>query len=99
MTLTKTAKAFSLLAIVTAIQVSSLTSAYAHDLSEHTIAAKVWQITGQPSVAADFIKLEDDMVSLTDNHHQLLSFDLSDFSANDQTYILEKTPIFKRSIS
>jgi hypothetical protein len=90
MTLIKTARAFSLLAIVTAIQVSSLTSAYAHDLSEHTIAAKVWQITGQPSVAADFIKLEDGTVYLTDSHHQLLSFDLSDFSADDQTYILEK---------
>ena len=58
MTLTKTAKAFSLLAIVTAIQVSSLISAYAHDPSTHTLPAKEWQITGQPSVAADFIKLE-----------------------------------------
>tara|TARA_R110002124_G_scaffold77235_1_gene206860 strand:- start:12 stop:311 length:300 start_codon:yes stop_codon:yes gene_type:complete len=99
MTLIKTARAFSLLAMVTAIQVSSLTFAYAHDPSAHSMPAKEWQITGQPSVAADFIKLEDDMVYLTDNHHQLLSFDLSDFSANDQTYILEKTPIFKRSIS
>lgn len=90
MTLIKTARAFSLLAIVTAIQVSSLTSAYAHDPSTHTLPAKEWQITGQHSVAADFIKLEDDTVYLTDSHHQLLSFNLSDFSANDQTYILEK---------
>ncbi|GAF53197.1 hypothetical protein [Psychrobacter sp. JCM 18900] len=90
MSLIKTARAFSLLAMVTAIQVSSLTSAYAHDPSAHTLPAKEWQITGQPSVAADFIKLENDMVYLTDSHHQLLSFDLSDFSANDQTYILEK---------
>ncbi len=90
MTLIKMARAFSLLAIVTAIQVSSLTSAYAHDPSAHTLPAKEWQITGQPSVAADFIKLEDGTVYLADSHDQLLSFNLSDFSANDQTYILEK---------
>ena len=84
-----------MLAIITAIQVSSLTSDYAHDPSAHTLPAKEWQITGQPSVAADFIKLEDDIVYLTDSHHQLLSFNLSEFLANDQTYILEKTPIFK----
>ena len=62
MTLIKTARAFSLLAIVTAIQVSSLTSANAHDPIAHTLPAKEWQITGEPSIAADFIKLEDDKV-------------------------------------
>ena len=90
MTLIKTARAFSLLAVITAIQVSTLTSAYAHDPSAHSIAAKEWQITGQPSVAADFIKLEDSTVYLTDSRHQLLSFVLADFSADDQAYILEK---------
>ncbi len=90
MTLIKTARAFSLLAVITAIQVSTLTSAYAHDPSAHTIAAKEWQITGQPSVAADFIKLEDGTVYLTDSHHQLLPFVLADFSVDDQAYILEK---------
>lgn len=97
MTFIKVARAFSLLVIVTAIQVTSLT--YAHDPSAHTLPAKEWQITGQTSVAANFIKLEDDRIYLTDRHFydQLLSFNFSDSSANGQTYVLEKTPIFKRS--
>jgi len=90
MTLIKTARTFSLLAIVSSIQVSSLTFAYAHNPSAHIMPAKEWQITGQPSISADFIELEDVTVYRTDSHHQLLSFDLLDFSANDQTYILEK---------
>ncbi|MGP9558503.1 hypothetical protein [Psychrobacter sp. AOP7-A1-24] len=97
MTFIKVARAFSLLAIVTAIQITSLT--YAHDPSAHTLPAKEWQITGETSVAANFIKLKDDRIYLTGSHHQLLSFNFSDSSANDQTYILEKTPIFKRSTS
>lgn len=71
------------------------TPVHAHDINEQRIPAKEWRLSEQLSVSADFIKLDKDKVYLADNHHQLLSFELSEFSRADQDYILHKNEKIK----
>lgn len=57
----------------------------------HGTPMKEWRLESkQDLLKADFIKLNQTKVWLSDYSHRILKFDLSDFSFQDQVYILER---------
>ncbi|MEM7602145.1 MAG: hypothetical protein AAF357_12105, partial [Verrucomicrobiota bacterium] len=57
----------------------------------HGTPLKKWTLeTKNESFEADFIKYDNNEVWLSDADHRLLKFKLSDFSREDQEYILKR---------
>ncbi|WGK69031.1 YHYH protein [Candidatus Haliotispira prima] len=66
-------------------------SVFAHE-GGHGIPSKTWTLKAyNTTLLADFIKKMDETVYLSDADHNLLTFDISEFSEIDQRYILSKS--------
>ncbi|MFS4447338.1 YHYH protein [Maribacter sp. 2307UL18-2] len=62
----------------------------------HGTPLKEWKLESkETSFKADFIKYEKDKVWLGDPNHRILKFDLSDFTFEDQVYILERNEMIE----
>lgn len=64
---------------------------FAHD-GGHGTPSKVWKLVeGNKTITADFIQKVDEIVYLSNEDHELMVFDISDFKTEEQQYILDKS--------
>jgi hypothetical protein len=64
--------------------------AFAH-VGGHGTLIKSWKlIHNEKTIQADFLQKEGDVVYLVDKNHEILKFNIIDFSKADQNFILEK---------
>ncbi|WP_158977928.1 YHYH protein [Cellulophaga sp. L1A9] len=64
---------------------------FAHE-GGHGAPTKVWELAnGNTTITADFIKKVGEIVYLTNENHEILVYDITDFKAEEQHYILDKS--------